>query len=102
VINKKYIAASFIYRFSMHSEISNVRCLTSTEAEVVEVIANEGSKATRKLVKDLDFPDNAKIGGIVRNDIGFIVTGETQILAGDKVVIFALPKAIKKIDKFFK
>ena len=102
VINKKYIAASFIYRFSMHAEISNVRCLTATEAEVVEVIANEGSKATRKKVKDLDFPDNAKIGGIVRGDNGFIVTGETQILAGDKVVIFALPKAIKKIDKFFK
>lgn len=102
VINKKYIAASFIYRFSMHSEISNVRCLTATEAEVVEVIANEGSKATRKKVKDLDFPDNAKIGGIVRGENGFIVTGETQILSGDRVVIFALPKAIKKIDKFFK
>ncbi|HOO85404.1 MAG TPA: NAD-binding protein, partial [Prolixibacteraceae bacterium] len=102
VINKKYIAASFIYRFSMHAEISNVRCLTATEAEVVEVIANEGSKATRKKVKDLDFPDNAKIGGIVRGENGFIVTGETQILTGDKVVIFALPKAIKKIDKFFK
>jgi trk system potassium uptake protein len=102
VINKKFIAASFIYRFSMHSEISNVKCLSSTEAEVVEVITSEGSKATRKLVKDLDFPDNAKIGGIVRGDSGFIVTGETQILAGDRVVIFALPKAIKKIDKFFK
>jgi trk system potassium uptake protein TrkA len=102
VINKKYIAASFIYRFSMNAEISNVRCLTATEAEVVEVIANEGSKATRKKVKDLDFPDNAKIGGIVRGEKGFIVTGETQILTGDKVVIFALPKAIKKIDKFFK
>lgn len=102
VINKKFIAASFIYRFSMLSEISNVRILTSTEAEVVEVIANEGSKATRKLVKDLDFPDNAKIGGIVRGLNGFIVTGETQILSGDKVVIFALPKAIRKIDKYFK
>jgi len=102
VINKKLIAASFIFRFSMHSEISNVRCLTSTDAEVVEVIASAGSKATTKLVKDLDFPDNAKIGGIIREDLGFIATGETQIKVGDKVVIFALPKAIKKIDQFFK
>lgn len=102
IINKKQIAASFIYRFSMSSEISNVKCINSTEAEAVEVIARAGSKATRKLVKDLNFPDGAKIGGIIRDEQGFIATGETQIREGDKIVIFALPEAIKKIDKFFK
>lgn len=102
IINKKLIAASFIYRFSMNSEISSLKCLTSTDAEAVEVIAHEGSKATTKLIKDLDFPVEAHIGGIVREDVGFIATGETQIKAGDKVLVFALPSAIKKIDKFFK
>lgn len=102
VINKKFIAASFIYRFSMSSEISNVKCLTSTEAEAVEVIARPGSKVTTNMVKDLDFPEDAKIGGFVRDDQGYIVTGETQIREGDRVVVFALPSAIKKIDKFFK
>jgi trk system potassium uptake protein TrkA len=102
VINKKFIAASFIYRFSMHSEISSIKCLTATEAEAVEVIAHKGSKVTTRLVKQLDFPDNAKIGGVIRGDESFIVTGETQIQSGDRVVVFALPAAIKKIDKFFK
>lgn len=102
VINKKFIAASFIYRFSMHSEISSIKCLTATEAEAVEVIAHAGSKVTTRLVKQLDFPDNAKIGGIIRGEQSFIVTGETQIQEGDRVVVFALPSAIKKIDKFFK
>lgn len=102
IINKKLIAASFIYRFSMSSEISSVKCLTATEAEAVEVIAHEGSKVTTKLVKELNFPDGARIGGVIRGDYGFIVTGETQIQEGDKVVIFALPHAINKIDKFFK
>lgn len=102
VINKKFIAASFIYRFSMSSEISSVKCLTATEAEAVEVIAHDGSKVTTRLVKELDFPDGARIGGVIRDDHGFIVTGETQIKVGDKVVVFALPSAIKKIDKFFK
>lgn len=102
IINKKLIAASFIYRYSMSSEISSIKCLTSTDAEAVEVIAHEGSKATSKLIKDLDFPNEARIGGIVRGETGFIATGETQIKAGDKVLVFALPSAIKKIDKFFK
>jgi trk system potassium uptake protein TrkA len=101
VINKKFIAASFIYRFSMRSDISNVKCLTSTEAEAVELTTRPGSKVTTSMVKDLDFPDDAKIGGFVRDDQGYIVTGDTQIREGDKVVIFALPSAIKKIDKFF-
>lgn len=102
VINKKYIAASFIYRYSMNSEISSIKCLTATEAEAVELIAHAGSKVTTRLIKDLNFPENANIGGIVRDDNGFIATGETQIREGDKVVVFALPDAIKKIDTFFK
>jgi trk system potassium uptake protein len=102
VINKKYIAASFIYRFSMSSEISNVKCLNSTDAEAVEVIAKPNSKVTQNLIKNLDFPVDAKIGGIIRNEKGFIAKGDTQIKEGDKVVIFALPSGIKKIDKFFK
>ncbi|MDA3880902.1 MAG: Trk system potassium transporter TrkA [Prolixibacteraceae bacterium] len=102
VINKKFIAASFIYRFSMHSEISSIKCLTATEAEAVELIAHSGSKVTTRLVKQLDFPDNAKIGGVIRGEQSFIVTGETQIQEGDRVVVFALPSAIKRIDKFFK
>lgn len=102
VINKKFIAASFIYRFSMISDISNIRCLTATEAEVVELVARPGAKVTTKLVHELDFPLDAQMGGIIRGNQGYIVTGDTQILEGDKVVVFALPSAIKKIDKFFK
>jgi trk system potassium uptake protein len=102
VINKKYIAASFIYRFSMTSEISSFKCLSSTEAEVVELTAKAGSKVTTKLISELDFPDDAKIGGIIRDKNGFIAKGDTQIIEGDKVVVFALPNAIRKIDRFFR
>lgn len=102
VINKKYIAASFIYRYSMNSEISSVKCLSSTDAEAVEVIVKKGSKVTQSLVKDLDFPYDAIIGGVIRGEHGFIAKGDTQIKEGDKVVVFVLPSAIKKIDKFFR
>lgn len=102
VINKKFIAASFIYRFSMRSEILNVKCLTSTEAEAVEVIAKPGSRVTTKIVNKLNFPDDAKLGALIRGEQGFLITGETQIMENDRVVVFALPSAIKKIDKFFK
>jgi trk system potassium uptake protein len=102
VINKKLIAASYIYRFTLNAEISNVKCLTSSDAEVFEFIAKPATRVTQKPVRELDFPKDAIIGGIIRSDSGFVATGDMQIQAGDKVVVFTLPSGIKKLEKFFK
>ncbi|MGM0619910.1 MAG: Trk system potassium transporter TrkA [Bacteroidota bacterium] len=102
IVNKKLIAASYIYRFTLNAAISKVKCLTASDAEVFEFIAKPGAKITQKLVKDLDFPDEAKIGGIIRGDDAFIVHGDSIVKEGDKVVVFTLPAGIKKLERFFK
>jgi trk system potassium uptake protein TrkA len=102
IINKKLIAASYIYRFTLNAEISNVKCLTSSDAEVFEFIAKPDTKITQKPVKDLNFPVEAKIGGIIRGDSGYVAQGNMQIREGDKVVVFTLPTGIKKLERFFK
>ncbi len=102
IVNKKLIAASYIYRFTLNAEISNVKCLTSSDAEVFEFIAKPGTRITQRLVRELDFPKEAKLGGIIRGEQGFVASGNTQIQEGDKVVVFTLPSGIKKLEKFFK
>ncbi|MDX8340921.1 Trk system potassium transporter TrkA [Draconibacterium sp. IB214405] len=102
IFNKKLIAAGYIYRFTLNAEISKVKCLTASDAEVFEFIAKPGAKITQKPVKDLDFPVEAKIGGVIRGNMGYIAHGYTQIQEGDKVVVFTLPSGIKKLEKFFK
>jgi len=102
IINKKLIAASYIYRFTLNAEISNVKCLTASDAEVFEFMAKPDARITRKPLKDLCFPEEAKIGGIIRGDAGLVAHGNMQIQEGDKVVVFALPSGIKKLEKFFK
>ncbi len=102
LINKKLIAASYIYRFTMQSEISTMKCLTACDADVLEFIAKPGSKITQNTIADIHFPEEATIGGIVRNNLGYIATGNTQVEEGDKVVVFALPSVVKKLDNFFK
>ena len=102
IVNKKLIAASYIYRFTLNAAISKVKCLTASDAEVFEFIAKPGAKITQKPIKDLGFPDEAKIGGIIRGDNACIANGDTEIKEGDKVVVFTLPSAIKKLEKFFK
>jgi trk system potassium uptake protein len=102
LINKKLIAASYIYRFTLNAEISTVKCLTASDAEVFEFVAKPGARITLKKVRDLDFPSEAKIGGIVRDNHGYVADGNTQIMEGDKVVVFTMPSGIKKLEKFFK
>lgn len=102
IVNKKLNAASYIYRFTLNAAISKVKCLTASDAEVFEFIAKQDAKITQKPIKDLDFPEEAKIGGIIRGDCGYIANGDTQIQVGDKVVVFTLPAAIKKLEKYFK
>ncbi len=102
VINKKMISVSYIYRFTINANISKVKCLTTTDAEVFEFIAGENAKITHKPLKDTGFPAEAKIGGIIRGDKAYVAHGDTHIRAGDRVVVFTLPAAAKKLEKLFK
>jgi trk system potassium uptake protein TrkA len=102
IINKKLIAAGYIYRFTFDTEITNVKCLTSSDAEVFEFIARPETRVIRKPIRELDFPGDAKIGGIIRGDNGYTANGDMQIHEGDKVVVFALPSAVKTIQKYFR
>ena len=102
IVNKKLNAASYIYRFTLNAEISKVKCLTASEAEVFEFIAKKDAKITEKPIRDLGFPEEARIGGIIRGENGYVAHGNTHIQEGDKVVVFTLPSGIKKLERFFK
>ncbi|MDD2286366.1 MAG: Trk system potassium transporter TrkA [Paludibacter sp.] len=101
VINKKMIAAGYIYQLTLDADVLDVLTLTSADAEVVEFMAKNGSKITKSKIKDLRLPDNVNIGGYVRNGEGYIVAGETIIEAGDHVICFCVSSAIRKIENFF-
>ena len=101
IINKKMVTASNIFRFTMKTDVQAIRCLTGSQAEVLEFIVKPNSPATKVPVAELGFPAEATIGGVVRADNVFLVDGKTQINAYDRVVVFALPSAIDRIGRFF-
>ena len=101
IINKKLITASKIFGFTNSDEVSSVKCLTFTDAEVMEYVAKPESKITKDVIKDVCFPADAVIGGLVRGKDPIIVDENTLIKPFDKVVVFALPSAKGKIGKFF-
>ena len=101
IINKKKIAASYIYQLLLDADVENVKCLTFANADVAEFVVKENARVTRTLVKDISLPKGATIGGLVRDDEGILVTGNTQIMAGDHVVVFCLSSMIKRVEKYF-
>lgn len=101
IINKKSIAASRIYQMMLDANVHNVRFLMIANADVAEFIPTEGSKITKKPVKDLGLPKEMTIGGLVRDGKGELVSGNTQIQAGDSVMVFCHGLNMKKIENMF-
>ncbi len=101
VINKKKIAASHIYQMMLDADVANVKCLTFSDADVAEFVVKEGSKITKKPIREMGLPKGITIGGMIRKGEGMLVNGNTQIQAGDHVMVFCLNEMIKKAETFF-
>ena len=101
IINKKAIAASYISQMMLDAKVENVRFLMTASADVAEFTPREGAKVTRKAVKDLGLPIGVTIGGLVRDGKGMLVSGNTQILPGDSVMVFCHSVDMKRIEKYF-
>lgn len=101
VINKKIIAASHIYQLILGGDVS-VKCLTFADVDVIELRAENNSYITSGPLYTLKLPKNTIIGGVVRDGMGIVAVGSTQIQAGDNVTIFCGKETLKHIEKLFK
>jgi trk system potassium uptake protein TrkA len=101
IINKKISAASRIFRHTTNPNVTQVKYMTGTDAEVLEFNVPANSKITKGTLRSIDFPKDAIVGGGTRDGVPFIATGDTIINVNDKVVVFTLPSAYEKLSKYF-
>ena len=101
IINKKLVTASNIFRFTMSTDVQAIKCLTGSQAEVLEFVVKPNSLATKEPIRDLGLPEDSIVGGVVRGDRVFIAVGDTQINAYDRVVVFAMPESVMRVAEFF-
>ena len=102
VINKKLITAGRLFKFTLSGKARLVKYMSGTNAEILEYTVAPGSAITKGALKDLSFPKDSVIGGFIRGNESAIAVGTTRIEAYDRVVVFALPHAVKEVDAFFK
>ena len=101
LINKKLLAANNIFRYVRKGEIVAMTRLNNMNAELVEFLVTPNSKVCNKIVREIDFPRSAVIGGVIREGEGHIALGGFEIKNGDRIVVCSLPQSIKKVEKLF-
>ncbi|MDR2511891.1 MAG: Trk system potassium transporter TrkA [Bacteroidales bacterium] len=101
IINKKLITAGYLASFTLGPQIKTSKVLSGIDAEVFEFMVEEHSKITKKAIYQLDFPKNAIIAGIIRNDKAYIALSHFRIQAQDRVIVLALPDSIMELPQFF-
>jgi len=99
-VSPRLASVSGILQFVRRGKILAVTQLMEERVEAIETIALETADIVGQPLKELKFPQGAIIGAIVtENGEVVIPEGKTLIHVGDKLIIFALPKAVSKIEK---
>lgn len=101
IINKKLITASYISRFIVRGDAVSSKWLSGTNAELIEFNVGRWAPATRYTIRELQMPEGATIGGIIRGRETIFPTRDTQLKAKDRVVVFSLPKVMDQVSKLF-
>jgi len=102
LINKKLIAANFIFRHIREGEVLNLTSIHGVDAEVLEFEVKENSKILGKELRKLGFPKTAVVGGVMRKGLGYTVRGDFTFEPKDRVVVLSRPECIHKIERYFK
>jgi len=100
-ISKNFTTVDAILRFIRRGHVISVATLKEIDAEVMEIVAQNDSQITKKQLKDSGFPNSAIVGAIFRDNEVIIPVGTSHIEPNDRVIVFALPEAIPKVEKIF-
>jgi trk system potassium uptake protein TrkA len=87
-----------ILHFVRGKNIKSAAILHKLPGELLEVVIGPASPWTGKAIRSLDLPKGMVIATVLRDDTVIPATGRLVFAAGDRVVIFALPKAAAKIE----
>ncbi len=102
VINPRSVTVSKILQHVRRGRIRGVHTIENGLAEVIEAEALETSPLVGKELRELDLPHGIRVGAIYRNGKVVIPDGSTQILANDRVIIFATADRVRQVEQMFR
>ena len=100
-INPRATTVSSILRHIRHGRVRGVYSVGDAEAEVIEAQVLSTSPIAGKLVRDIGFPEGARLGAVRKGDEIVRPTGSTRIEDGDVIVLFAVAGDVPALEPLF-
>ncbi|MCF6272559.1 MAG: Trk system potassium transporter TrkA [Rhodobacteraceae bacterium] len=100
-INPRTTTVSSILRHIRHGRIRAVYSVGDAEAEVIEAQVMGTSAITGKRIREIDWPEGAKVGAVQKNNVLMVPRGDTKLEEGDALIVFALAADVPAVERLF-
>ncbi len=90
-----------ILHFIRGKNVKAAALLHKLPGELLEVGLNPSNRWNGKAIRDLKPPEGVMIATVVRNGEVCPATGDLTLQAGDRLVLFALPQAVGRVESMF-
>lgn len=100
-VNPILLMASHIMRHVQGGKIRSLSLLLGGQAEVMEIIALEGTKIVGKPLRTIDLPEGIIIGAVVKSGKVLIPDGSMVIEPHNRIIVFCLRDDVDKVDQIF-
>ncbi len=101
-INPRATTVSRILQRVRRGRIRALRSVQDGAAEIIEAEALETSRLTGHPLRDVHLPSGIAIGAILSGGDVILPTGSTVVAPGDRVLVFAVQNAVRKVEQFFR
>jgi trk system potassium uptake protein TrkA len=99
VVSSRLSAINSILQHIRKGKVISAVSIKGEQAEVMEAVALETSGIVDKPLKDISFPKDAMVAGIIRGSQIIIPSGDSVIMPNDRIIIFATQQAVPKVEK---
>jgi len=101
-VNPRSVTISRVLQHVRRGRIRAVHSVQKGAAEIIEAEALETSPLVGPPLRDLDLPEGMRLGAIYRDGQVLKPSGDLKIKPKDRVVIFAMAKAVKQVEQMFR
>ncbi|MCP4722841.1 MAG: Trk system potassium transporter TrkA [Desulfobacteraceae bacterium] len=99
VVSPRLSAVSSILQNVRQGKVVSDISIFGERGEFIEAIGLETSDITNRPLKKISFPKGAILVCIIRNNQIIIPSGESVVAPGDRMILFAVKQAVKKLEK---
>ncbi|QUS35253.1 Trk system potassium transporter TrkA [Falsirhodobacter algicola] len=98
-INPRATTVSSILRYIRHGRVRQIYSIGDAEAEMIEAQVLSTSSLAGKRIRDIDFPNNVLVGGVMKGDKVLKPSGDLRLQEGDIIVIFVMAKHVPEVER---